>query len=509
MNSSGVVRDMGAGLEVSARSRRIPVSNVVLFLLFFLVGSLAILYASNVLGCFAVVGILLFGWLVLRYVRRADLDIWQVLLLVALTGYLLFNYGFENLTIHAGVPIIISYVLMFASLFLAAFTRPRLLMRAGTEPAMLCLWVLLFLTFLHLLLDVPSHGLWAIRDASQFLDGIFLALGLLWAMRRNSMVPLMKWLTIVFFLNLVYSLTLPLGEEITAWSPKSGVFIQVPLVGTYRGNAIFLLVGALFYMLLARYVVRWPRWIILFLAMAQLFGLAIHQARALYVALAVILIILFFLGEVGKAAKLLLLISPALAGILLLTTLGIEIEGRIGPVRTDFFKEHVRSLTGEKGTPGSGVEGRIEWYEQAFEHIRAHPVAGEGFGTVLIDFTNELTGGAVRQPHNSSVTVLARLGLVGLVPWVVLHLYVLTRFIYAFRQRRYCDKQLSDFIVWLFIVYVVFMIEASVEAAFEFPSAAIPCYFFVGLALGLIRWQVPQGKEKQLPRASMPEAYVV
>jgi len=41
-------------------------------------------------------------------------------------------------------------------------------------------------------------------------------------------------------------------------------------------------------------------------------------------------------------------------------------------------------------------------------------------------------------------------------------------------------------------LYVLFMIGASVEPTLEFPSGAVPFYFFVGLALGLIRWQVPQ-----------------
>jgi O-antigen ligase len=510
MDTPQVVRDMRAGLEPSAGSTRIAVGGVVLFALFFLVGSLAISYPPFVLGCFAAVAMLGFGWLALRYMHRADLDLWQVFLLTALTGYLVLNYGFENLTIHAGVPIIISYLLMFASLFLAGFSRPQLLIKTGKEPAVLCLFVLLLLTFLHLVLDVPTYGLWAIRDASIFFDGIFLALGLLWAMKRNSTIPLMKWLTVVLLLNLVYSLTLPLGEKISGWSPKSGVFVPVPLVGNYRGNAAFLLLGALFYMFLARYVVRWPRWTLLFLAMAQLFGLAIHQARALYIALAVILIILVLLGEAGKSAKLLLILSPAFAGVLLLTTLGIEIEGRIGPIRADFFREHVRSLSGAEGTPGSGLEDRFEWYAEVFQRIRAHPVVGEGFGTVLIEYMDDRTGELVRQPHNSSVSVLARLGLIGLVPWIVFHLYVLKRFVYAFRQRRYCDKQLAELIVWLFLVYVVFMIDASVEPTFEFPSAAIPFYFFVGLALGLIRWRIPQAKGTQLPKAaSMPAASVV
>jgi O-antigen ligase len=494
------VMNIHAGLEPSAPSTRIPVGGVALFALFFLVGGLAVLSPYTALGCLAAIALLAVLWKAFAHVRRA-LDMWQVLLLAALTGYVLLNRGFENLTIHAGIPIIVSYVMMFASLALAALSRPQLLMRTRTEPAMLCLVALFVLTCLHLVLNLPKYGFWAIRDASMFFDGLFLTLGMLWAMRGNSTILLMKWLTAVLFLNLIYCLTFPWGEKIGAWSPKSGVFLRVPLIGNYNGNAIFLLLGALFYLFLARYVVRWPRWVIVLIATAQLFGLAIHQVRALYVGLVLVLIIYALLGESRKSAKLLILVSPALAGVLLLTTLGIELTGRIGPVSLNFLKEHVRSLSGAEDTPGS--KGRFDWYEQAFRHVRAHPVFGEGFGMVLIDFTDVDHPGeaAVRQPHNSTLTVLARLGAIGLLFWVIFNLCVLRRFFYAFRQRHYCDKQLAELIVWLFIVYVIFMIEASVEAGFEFPSGAIPFYFFVGLGLGLIRWQLPQQLRRRTAQA--------
>jgi hypothetical protein len=155
----------------------------------------------------------------------------------------------------------------------------------------------------------------------------------------------------------------------------------VPLLGNYRGNGLLLLLGAIFYMFLARYVVKWPRWMVLFLAMAQLFGLAIYQARALYVAFAAVLIIFVFLGETGKSAKLLFMLLPALAGVLVLTTLGIEVTGRIGIVSLDFLKEHVRGISGAEDTPGS--HGRGDWFEQAFRHFREHPVVGEGFVCAL------------------------------------------------------------------------------------------------------------------------------
>ena len=501
MDTPEMVGNMCAGFKPNARC--VPVSGGVLFAAFCLLGSLVVLYPFLALGCFATVAMLAFGWLALMYLRHAALEVWQIVLLSALTGYTLLNYGFENLTIHIGVPIIISYVMMFGSLALAAYSRPQFMIRACKEPAAVCLIVLLLPTFLHLVLDVPSYGMWAIRDASMFFDGIFLILGLLWAMKGKSTLPLMKWLMVVFLFNLVYSLTLPWGEWISARSPKSGVFLQVPILGNYRGNGLLLLLGAIFYMFLARYLVKWPRWMVLFLAMAQLFGLAIYQARALYVAFAAVFIIFVFLGEAGKSAKLVFMLLPALAGVLLLTTLGIEISGRIGLVSLDFLKEHVRGISGAEDTPGS--HGRAGWFEQAFRHFREHPVVGEGFGMVLIDFTDydHAENAAVRQPHNSSLSVLARLGTIGFVPWVAFHLYVLRRFLYAFRQRRYCEKRLADLIVWLFMVYVIYMISASVEAQFEFPSGSIPFYFFVGLALGLIRYQIPQKRRGQLHQAAL------
>jgi len=132
---------------------------------------------------------------------------------------------------------------------------------------------------------------------------------------------------------------------------------------------------------------------------------------------------------------------------------------------------------------------------------------GEGFGTILVssNSVDTNTGAAVRHPHNSTVDILARLGLTGLLPWVVFHLYVLREFFYALRRRRYCDVQLSEFLLWLFVVYLIFMMEATVEGVFEVPSGSIPFYFFTGLALGLIRYWVPRaGIARELPRASLP-----
>ena len=493
------VRNTGANYRLNGRRTESRVTAVICFLAFLLLGGLAVLRPFLVLGFFALVaavGLCLFA---IVLARRAGLELWQVLLLTALTGYAVLNYGFENLAIHlGGFPLIISYGLMYASMAFAVFSCRHTISRTLKEPAMTCIFAFLFLTVLHLVVDIPRYGLWAVRDASMFLDGIFLLLGLLWSMKHSSVMLLLKWLMVVFLLNLGYSFLMPWEDALSSWSPKSGVFVMTPIVGTYRGNQVFLLLGALFFILLARYVVRWPRWILLLLAAAQLFGLAILQARAEYVGILVSLIVFLFLGEIGKFSKLLSLLAPPLIVILILTTVGIEISGRIGPVNLAFFKEHILSIGGVEGTPGSSVEGRAGWIDQAMQHFWPNPVFGEGFGLPLIDFRDARSGNMVRQPHNSSVSVLARLGVVGFAVWVIFNLRVLIQFIRGFRQRSSWNSLLSNLLLWLFLVYLIEMINISTEAGLEFPSSDIPFLFFVGLALGLVSSQVQQRNRLEL-----------
>jgi len=492
MQNSTTVKNPGYTPAPRTRSSRLSLGTIAFFVAFLALGVVATLYLRYALGFLVGLGILGAIWLSLAYLRRSGLEVWQVLVLIAMSGYLILNYGFENLAFHlGGVPIIISYLLMFTALGLAAFLHPNLLRVARQEPAVFFLLAMFTLALFHLVIDVPKYGIWAIRDASMFFDCAFIILGLLWSRQKGSLTPLLKWLMIILFLNALYSLTFPWMDQISAWSPTSGVFLQIPVIGYYRGNYVYLGLGALFYLFFSRDVFKWPRWFVLLFAVVQLFGLAILQARQMYVALVVIIVLLIVIGEVKKSGKLLLILGAPVAAVMLLTMSGIEIPGRIGPVRADFFVEHIRSISGAEGTPGASVQGRMEWYDEVFGRIRKNPWFGEGFGQPLITFENDLTGAVVRQPHNSSVTVLARLGIVGLLPWFALHLYIVSRFVYAFRQRRRLHRRMADFILWLFMLYVVYMISSIVEPAFEFPSAAVPFYFFLGISLGLIRWQLP------------------
>lgn len=471
--------------------------DVLFFTVLCVLGALAILYSEIALGVLAALVAVAGTWWLMVFVRRRGLELWQALLLLPLTGYMLLNYGFENITIHLGpIPVIISYALMYICLILGFYHQRRSIAIAFKEPTSICFLVFLGFTLIHLVFDIPSKGLWAIRDATMVLDGFFLFLGLFWAMEPESLDILTKWLLGIFVLNMFYCFTFPWSDAIHDWSPSSGVFLEVPILGQYHTTDIYLLLGAIFCLGAGARFLHNRRWLILPLVVLQLLGLAVTQARASYVALVACILVLILLGESKKSLVLISTVSGALIILILLTGVaGLQLSGRIGPINIDFLEDHVRSITGEKVTPASSVDSRIEFAEEAMQHFHSSPVFGVGFGQPIVSYIDAETGATVRIPHDSNLTVMVRLGLVGLVIWLAFNLSLIRQIIHALRRRSRYDTQVYAWIQWVLLFYVTFMIAALVEGPLETPSSAIPFYFFMGLGLGLIRYQSREGQE--------------
>ena len=327
-----------------------------------------------------------------------------------------------------------------------------------------------------------------------FFEAVFLPLGVPWGMNPRATQVLLRWMFFVFVLNLLYSWTFSWGEQIRAWSPSSGVFHPVPLFGNYWQNAPFLLVGALFCIWLAPSIERWPSWILVGLAAAQLGSLAILQARSMYVGILLVLMILLLLGESKKLAGFVSALAwgTGVLAVLLLavSVLGIGFQGRMGPVQLSFIADQAKTVlnVGDANARFSHEVDRSRWYGEVWDRVRSSPsnlIVGEGFGQALITFENE-EGIPVRQPHNSSLTVLGRLGFVGLSMWVLFIILTALRYIRALR-RGHTLGEWSPLILWLFLYFVLALLFTSVQPAFEFSHGAIPFYFFLGLTIGVLR----------------------
>jgi len=495
-----IVTSSSANVRPSSRLGRIDLRHLAWFSLLVLAGIVATLYPAIWLDCLGAAVALAFAWGVFLILRRVGLELWQVGVVTILSGYLVLNYGFDNLAIHiGGFPILIAYGIMYASFALAVLAHPQSAGQALHEPALLCLLGVLALSCLHLVTDIPAYGSLAFRDCTMCFDGVFVLLGLLWATKSESPHFMAKWLTIVFAINMVYSFTLPWKEKLWSWSPKSGVFLPAPILGNYRGSGDVLFTGALFCICVGSYVINRSRWLMPVLAVGQILGIAVTQVRRMYLGIVVVIVILILLGEIKKFARLFTLVPVAIAVLFFATTVGgLDISGRIGKVNLAFFVDHIRSISGAEDTPGSDPQSRVIMGKQALQHFLAHPVFGEGFGQPVVSVIDGETDTVTRTPHNSSITYLARLGAVGFAVWIAFHVCLWARFVRAFRQRRSCDKRVYSFVLWAFLFYVLFMWSSLVESPFEYPYTAIPFYFFMGFALGLIRWHLsPKNKVEQ------------
>ena len=496
--------------QASVLGIRVDAKAVIGVAVFAAVGVLLATYPVEVLGAAAA----LFSLTGILRVARGRLEFWQILVLVTLAAYGILNYGFDNLAVGlGGIQIPVGELLMLLALGMVILGgRSRSLSQFLLDPPVLCLLLLLLLALIHLVVDLPRHGLYALRDSSIFCEAVFLPLGLLWANRKRDTPLLLKWLLFVFFTNLIYSFTFPWAEQLQSWSPGFGVFHPVPLFGNYQDNALYLLCGALFCILLGHQVVRWPRWFLLALAVAQLCGLAILQVRSMYAGIAAVLLLLLFLWEAREMAQFASILALSLGTlcvlVLLVSLLGLRLRGRSGPVDFSFLEKHVRTVLSlnDARTRMAEDTDRASWYEQVWRRTRSSKVTlivGEGFGEPLIDFKNE-EGIPVRQPHNSSLSVLARLGLVGLLVWLVFLVSVTRRFVHAIRRRVEADDGVHQLVLWLFFFFVLAMIQTSVQPALEFSHGAIPFYFLVGFALGVMRWQVEGSATGSSPLSRVP-----
>jgi O-antigen ligase len=145
-------------------------------------------------------------------------------------------------------------------------------------------------------------------------------------------------------------------------------------------------------------------------------GVILANARTIYVALALILLIMVLVGPTAKLqiSRRALRLSAGMAVVSVLVAWGV-LQSRAG---ADLLNTAATDLV--SGTlyyaddPNAGFRF-LAWLE-AGKRFAENPVLGEGFG---VPFSFELTSYDVR-PHNTFLTILYKMGLLGFLPAMVL-----------------------------------------------------------------------------------------
>jgi hypothetical protein len=423
---------------------------------------------------------------------RHDLQVTAFLVLMG--GYLIFNYPFMQLRIppgEIGVPL----GEIFIALVVLTTDVPLVLSRMGAAVFLLPFLIWWAWGAIRLVFDVGGHGFWALRDATQLMESSFVVVGFALAGRPGAVARMARWLRIFIAISCVYGLLFIYADELAAISPKLyGASDQpIPIFGAFATTAVMMLLGAFHCMtrparsrgarlrneLVAGFLVA--------------FALIVIQARTTYLQLFGMAVLLFFLRPRSLGAMA-LAIPVLLALLVVISAFDIQISGRLtSHVSLDFFWKHIQAMygAGSDGHGGvaqaaEGVSLRLGWWDRLYDQLTADPavlLTGLGFGIPLTDFRDTL-GVVAREPHNSVLSVAARLGLVGLVAWLWMQIELFRASYVAYRDcRRRGRTEEADLILLVIAFAILVLASCFGEDTMEKPYNAIPYYALWGFSL--------------------------
>lgn len=416
------------------------------------------------------------------------------LLLVLLAGYLLLGYPFMQLRVPPvgfGVP----FGELMLLVVLLGISVPLVLARIGTVVALAPMLFLWFWGFTRLAIDAVPAGIWAFRDGTQLIESLFVIAGFALFADEPQITRLSRWVRNIIVLACLYGLLYMLENQITAISPTlpGGSGQAIPIFGTFATTATMLLWGSFYCMIQpARGPAERMRYSLV-AAFLVSFTILVIQARTTYVQLGAMTALLLLVRP--AALRSLFLALPVLAVLLLfISAFEIRISGRLSSeVSFDFLWNHVQAIFGvsEKAHGGvaeaaSGVSLRLGWWLRLYRELTsdlATLLTGLGFGVPLTDFRDTLDV-PTREPHNSVISTVARLGLVGGVCWIVVQFEFFRCGFRAYRECNRLGRHEEGQLVLLIVAFATLTLASCFgEDTMEKPYNAIPYYLLWGVAL--------------------------
>jgi hypothetical protein len=184
------------------------------------------------------------------------------------------------------------------------------------------------------------------------------------------------------------------------------------------------------------------------------------------------------------------------------------------------ISKNIASIVSDTG--GDELEGTKIWRQIWWNEIIDYTFGGQyfwtgkGFGVNLAtDDGIPAETEALRSPHNSHLTVLARMGVPGLGLWLLLQAAFGASLVGSYlRARRHRAMFWCQIDGWLFAYWLALIVNASFDVFFEGPQGGIWFWSIFGLGLAAMRIQrslfdeADRAQETRLPtRAVLRPAY--
>jgi hypothetical protein len=351
--------------------------------------------------------------------------------------------------------------------------------------------------------DGVEYGIWALRDAAQVIESLWLIIAFVVAGKADDLEKLFRWLKWLFIAYSIYALGAPFAESIAAISPsvpQAASGEPVPIVGSYA-NLTSMLLWIAFCLTITERKNRRVRIAGIAIACLMIGAVVlILQSRTNYFQLAALTCVVGLfrpksLGRFGMVIPIMFILVGTI------TAFDIKIPGRLTEnVSFTFFIHHLEAIGGisQADEPGvaaaaSGVPLRLDWWTNILEQETVDPVkliTGLGYGRPLTNYVSsnfEGPGGVVvREPHNSFLSVLGRLGIVGAISWIWLHLVLFRLWHNVFVYHRRLQDQVWINRLLLMLAFVALTLTSIAgEDVLEKPFNIVPYYCFWGITLRL------------------------
>jgi O-antigen ligase len=189
-------------------------------------------------------------------------------------------------------------------------------------------------------------------------------------------------------------------------------------------------------------------------------------------------------------------LAAAVLGIIgTISLVGLQVRGFKGePITLEFMYAMARASFGlARGgdswlvwSAAGGVTHRVDWWTGIVDQLTAGPVNflfGLGYGHPL---TDHLWYGVapLREPHNSYLSIFARIGLVGFVLWCWVHVCLLRAWHTAYTwARKNGSNNLQTYLIVIMVYFAGIWVTAIGEDPLEKPFNITPHYFFWGVVL--------------------------
>lgn len=392
--------------------------------------------------------------------------------LVLFSSLVILTYGANNIPAVPGLPMpLVSFASAGLALIIVAY-RPKTL-RLSPLPSiagLIAAW-----TAVRLLLDVPSYGSAAFRDALFVVDMSGLVIGL-HLTRALSTATLVAWLRGTLLVASFWYCLTPFAGIIAALGPQ---------VGLQRDVALLSFAGAVFIPVLA---VLW-------------FRLDSHWSRAVGLPLSLVSV-LVAQSRFGYALTVAILLSPLrrlstrsdgapsvsgpsvanylIAGgaLVVMVLAPLRLPGRLDTVSVESSSDVVLSLVSPRESElGGGVTNRLEWWSESLSSTPRNLstiAIGSGFGPALVTFS-DLAGVSVRKPHNDYLEMYLRGGAILLCLWVWLLYTVVAGAWSTYRSHMHMLN------LWLFGSLCLLALVSSFQPLFAFSYGGLVFFILAGL----------------------------